>query len=157
AADFRIHDGRLHERYYGPHPAAALVHHFRYGLADVAGAELHGARAIAAPGCFATAAQLALYAICDLTPAAPPVIFAVTGSSGAGQAPRPTTHHPARAHNLFAYGMMGHRHEDEVVEQWRTWRNDPSATVRLMPHSGPFVRGIHATLHCHLATPITLD
>ncbi len=157
AADFRIHDGRLHERYYGPHPAAALVHHFRYGLADVAGAELHGARAIAAPGCFATAAQLALYAIRDLTPAAPPVIFAVTGSSGAGQSPRPTTHHPARAHNLFAYGMMGHRHEGEVVEQWRTWRNDPSATVRLMPHSGPFVRGIHATLHCHLATPITLD
>ncbi|MGD9525075.1 MAG: N-acetyl-gamma-glutamyl-phosphate reductase, partial [Gemmatimonadales bacterium] len=150
AADFRIHDGRLHERHYGPHAAPALVHRFRYGLADVVGDELRGARAIAAPGCFATAAQLALWVIADLPLAAPPVIFAVTGSSGAGQAPKPTTHHPARAHNLFAYGAMSHRHEGEILEQWRTWRGDPAARARLMTHSGPFVRGIHATLHAHL-------
>jgi len=150
AADFRIHDGRLHERYYGAHEAAALVHRFRYGLADVLGDELRGARAIAAPGCFATTAQLALHMIRDLAVAADPVIFAITGSSGAGQAPRPTTHHPARASNLFAYGVMSHRHEGEVLEQWREWRGDAAAGVRLMPHSGPFVRGIHATLHAHL-------
>lgn len=150
AADFRIHDGRLHERYYGAHPAAALVHRFRYGLADILGPDLRGARAIAAPGCFATTAQLALHLIRDLALAADPVVFAITGSSGAGQAPRPTTHHPVRAHNLFAYGVMSHRHEGEVLEQWRAWRSDPSANVRLMPHAGPFVRGIHATLHAHL-------
>jgi N-acetyl-gamma-glutamyl-phosphate reductase len=150
AADFRIHDGRVHERYYGPHPAAALVHRFAYGLADVRGEELRGARAIAAPGCFATAAQLALYAIADLPLAAPPVIFGVTGSSGAGQSPRPTTHHPARANNMFAYSVTGHRHEGEVLEQWRTWRGDAHAGARLLTHSGPWVRGIHATLHAHL-------
>ncbi len=155
SADFRIQDGRLHEQYYGAHPAPALVHRFRYGLADVLGKELLGARAIAAPGCFATAAQLALYAIADLPLAAPPAIFAVTGSSGAGVTPRPTTHHPARAHNLFAYQPMGHRHEGEVLEQWRSWRNDPLARARLMTHSGPFVRGIHVTLHAHLAEPVT--
>jgi len=150
AADFRIRDGRVHEQFYGPHPAPALVHRFRYGLADVVGESLRGATAIAAPGCFATATQLALWAIADLPLAAPPAIFAVTGSSGAGQAPRATTHHPARANNLFAYGAMQHRHEGEVLEQWRAWRDDPAATARLMPHSGPFVRGIHATLHAHL-------
>jgi N-acetyl-gamma-glutamyl-phosphate reductase len=150
AADFRIHDGRLHERHYGPHAAAALVHRFRYGLADVLGDELRGARAIASPGCFATAAQLALWAIADLPLVAPPVIFALTGSSGAGQAPRATTHHPARANNLFAYGAMTHRHEGEILEQWRAWRRDETAHARLMTHSGPFVRGIHATLHAHL-------
>lgn len=155
AADFRIHDGRLHERFYGAHPAAALVHRFRYGLADVVGEGLRGATAIAAPGCFATAAQLALHAIADLPLAAPPAVFAVTGSSGAGQSPRATTHHPARANNLFAYALMGHRHEGEVLEQWRAWRGDPSAHARLMVHSGPFVRGIHATLHAHLAEPWT--
>lgn len=152
AADFRIHDGRLHERYYGAHPAPALVHRFAYGLADVRGTELRGATAIAAPGCFATSAQLALHAIADLPLAAPPVVFAVTGSSGAGQAPKPSTHHPARAHNLFAYGEMSHRHEGEILEQWRAWRGDAAATARLMPHSGPFVRGIHATLHAHLGS-----
>lgn len=150
AADFRIHDGRLHERYYGEHEAAALVHRFRYGLADVLGDELRGARAIAAPGCFATTAQLALHLIRDLRLAADPVVFAVTGSSGAGQAPRATTHHPARASNLFAYGVMSHRHEGEVLEQWRDWRGEAGASVRLMTHSGPFVRGIHVTLHAHL-------
>jgi len=154
AADFRIHDGRLHERYYGAHPAPALVHRFRYGLADVVGEALRDATAIAAPGCFATAAQLALFAIAELQLAVPPAIFAVTGSSGAGQAPRPTTHHPARANNLFAYSVMGHRHEGEVLEQWRTWRGDSAATARLMTHSGPFVRGIHATLHANLAEPV---
>lgn len=150
AADFRIHDGRLHERYYGAHPAAALVHRFEYGLADVRGDQLRGARAIAAPGCFATAAQLALYAIADLPLAAPPTVFAVTGSSGAGQSPRATTHHPARANNMFAYSVMGHRHEGEVLEQWRAWRGDATAGARLMTHSGPWVRGIYVTLHAHI-------
>jgi N-acetyl-gamma-glutamyl-phosphate/LysW-gamma-L-alpha-aminoadipyl-6-phosphate reductase len=150
AADFRIHDGRLHERYYGAHPAPALVHRFEYGLADVRGDQLRGARAIAAPGCFATAAQLALYAIADLPLAATPTVFAVTGSSGAGQSPRATTHHPARANNMFAYSVMGHRHEGEVLEQWRAWRGDVMAGARLMTHSGPWVRGIYCTVHAHL-------
>ena len=48
AADFRIHDGRLHEISYGPHPAPALVDRFEYGLADIRGTSLKGARAIAA-------------------------------------------------------------------------------------------------------------
>lgn len=152
AADFRIQDGSLHARHYGAHAAPALVHHFRYGLADVLGTELRGARAIAAPGCFATAAQLALYAIADLPLAAPPVIFAVTGSSGGGQSLKATAHHPTRAHNLFAYGAMSHRHEGEILEQWRSWRGDAAAHARLVPHSGPFVRGIYATLHAEIAT-----
>ena len=156
AADFRIQDGRLHERYYGAHPAAALVHRFRYGLADVVGADLRGASAIAAPGCFATAAALALHGIADLPLLAPPTVFAVTGSSGAGQSPRPTTHHPARANDLFAYSVPGHRHEGEILEQWRAWRNDATATPRLLTHSGPFVRGIHATLHAHLEPGATV-
>lgn len=154
AADFRIHDGRLHEKYYGAHPAAALVHRFAYGLADVRGHELRGATAIAAPGCFATSAQLALYAVADLDVTGVPAIFGITGSSGAGQSPRPTTHHPARANNVFAYSVMGHRHEGEVLEQWRAWRNDAAASVRLMTHSGPWVRGIHTTLHVQLAEPL---
>ena len=154
AADFRIRDGRLNERYYGVHKAPALVHRFRYALADVLGTGLKGATALAAPGCFATAAQLALYPLAGLALGAPPSIFAVTGSSGAGVHPKPTTHHPARAHNLFAYSVMGHRHEGEILEQWRGWTGDPSASARLMAHSGPFVRGIYLTLHAALAAPV---
>jgi N-acetyl-gamma-glutamyl-phosphate reductase len=102
AADFRVHDPRLYERYYGPHAAPDLVHRFTYGLADIAGCGLRGATAIAAPGCFATAAQLALYPLARAGLDVTPSLFAVTGSSGAGVKPRPTTPHPMRAHHMFA-------------------------------------------------------
>lgn len=148
AADFRVHDLELYQRYYGAHPAPAAVPLFRYGLADVEGTSLRGARAIAAPGCFATAAQLALYPLRDI-PGLAPSLFAVTGSSGAGVQPRPTTHHPARAHNLFAYSVLSHRHEAEVLSSWRRWTGRADAAARLMTHSGPFVRGIHLTLHAY--------
>jgi N-acetyl-gamma-glutamyl-phosphate reductase len=145
AADFRVADLSLYERYYGPHTAPELVPCFRYGLADVAGSDLRGARAIAVPGCFATAAQLALYPLASLRDAAPS-LFAITGSSGAGVHPRPTTHHPARANNLFAYTVLSHRHEAEILGQWRRWTGKPDSSVRLMTHSGPFVRGIYVSL-----------
>jgi LysW-gamma-L-alpha-aminoadipyl-6-phosphate/LysW-L-glutamyl-5-phosphate reductase len=147
AADFRVHDPRLYERYYGPHAAPELVHRFTYGLADIVGCRLRGATAIAAPGCFATAAQLALYPLARAGLNVTPSLFAVTGSSGAGVKPRPTTHHPMRAHNLFAYSVLGHRHEAEVLAAWREWVGRPDAATRLMVHSGPFVRGIYLTLH----------
>jgi [amino group carrier protein]-6-phospho-L-2-aminoadipate/5-phospho-L-glutamate reductase len=150
AADFRTADLRVYQRYYGAHSAPELVPRFVYGLADVLGPQLRGARAIAAPGCFATAAALTLYPLAGAALASPPTLFAVTGSSGAGVQPGPTTHHPARAHNLFAYSVLGHRHEAEVLLRWREWTGRPDATVRLMTHSGPFVRGIHLTLHAWL-------
>lgn len=147
AADFRVRDLRLYEQYYGPHAAPDLVTRFTYGLADVRGTDLRGATALAAPGCFATAAQLALFPLRDAGVVGIPALFGVTGSSGAGVHPRPTTHHPARANNLFAYSVLQHRHDAEVLQAWRGWTAAPSATARLMTHSGPFVRGIHLTLH----------
>src|SRR4029079_9435734 len=82
--------------------------------------------------------------------------FAVTGSSGAGALPKPTTHHRARAHNMFAYSVFGPRHDGEVLEQWRAWAGQTSANARMLTHSGPFVRGIHLTLHATLAEGHTL-
>ncbi len=145
AADFRVHDLELYRRYYGVHAAPGELGRFHYGLADVIGPDLRGARAIAVPGCFATAAQLAMYPLASLQ-SADPAIFAITGSSGAGAQPKATTHHPARAHNVFAYSVLSHRHDAEINEQWRRWTRRPDATVRLMAHSGPFVRGIYLTV-----------
>jgi N-acetyl-gamma-glutamyl-phosphate reductase common form len=150
AADFRVQDLRLYERYYGKHPAPELVSRFRYGLADIAGAKLRGANAIAAPGCFATAAQLALYPIARAGLYVTPSLFAVTGSSGAGAQLKTTTHHPRRAHNLFAYSTLGHRHEAEILQGWRDWVGRTDATARLLAHAGPFVRGLYLTLHAYL-------
>jgi N-acetyl-gamma-glutamyl-phosphate/LysW-gamma-L-alpha-aminoadipyl-6-phosphate reductase len=156
AADFRVRDLRLYQRYYGAHRAPELVHRFRYGLADVLGCRLKGATAIASPGCFATAAQLALYPLARAGLDVAPSLFAITGSSGAGVQPRPTTHHPMRANNVFAYSVLGHRHEAEVLESWREWVGRPDATARLMTHSGPFVRGIYLTLHAFVPRPLSI-
>jgi N-acetyl-gamma-glutamyl-phosphate reductase len=150
AADFRVRDRGLYERYYGRHEAPELLPRFCYALADVIGPGLRGATALAAPGCFATAAQLALWPLARAGLDVAPSIFAVTGSSGAGVQPKATTHHPMRAHNLFAYSVLGHRHEAEVLQSWREWIGRPDATARLLTHSGPFVRGIYLTLHAYL-------
>ena len=157
AADFRVRDLRLYERYYGAHPAPEFVTRFAYALADVLGTELRGAKALAAPGCFATAAQLALFPLKGAGVVGIPALFAVTGSSGAGVHPKPTTHHPARANNLFAYSVLQHRHDAEVLQAWRRWSGTPSATARLMTHSGPFVRGIHLTLHATVPADVAGD
>ena len=124
--------------------APELLDRFRYGLADVAGESLLGARAIAAPGCFATAAQLALYPLARAGIDAPPSLFAITGSSGAGVQPRPTTHHPARAHNVFAYSVLGHRHEAEVIQSWREWIGRRLHTGRVSRDERPRRRGRRA-------------
>ena len=147
AADFRVADLDLYAAHYGPHTAPGLVPRFTYALADVLGTALRGRTALAAPGCFATAAQLALYPLARTGLDLAPALFAVTGSSGSGVQPKPTTHHPARAHNLFAYSVLAHRHEAEILERWREWTGRPNARARLMAHSGPFVRGIHLTMH----------
>lgn len=154
SADYRIEDPALYAAYYGPHKSPALLPQFVYGLADVLGTALRGARAIAAPGCFATAAQLALYPLRTLSATATPTLFAVTGSSGAGARPRDTTHHPARAHNLFAYSVLKHRHEAEILQGWRRFTGRANAHARLLAHSGPMVRGIYLTLHAGLSDPL---
>jgi [amino group carrier protein]-6-phospho-L-2-aminoadipate/5-phospho-L-glutamate reductase len=150
AADFRVSELELYSRFYGQHAAPHLVPQFTYALADVLGKGLRGKRALAAPGCFATAAQLALYPFAgsgiDLLPA----LFGVTGSSGSGVHLKQTTHHPTRAHNLFAYSVLNHRHEAEILQRWREWSGNPVARARFMAHSGPFVRGIYVTLHADL-------
>lgn len=158
AADFRVRDAGLRGACYGEHAAPDLVDTFVYGLTDTCGPEsggLGGARRIAAPGCFATAALLALFPLARaglLT--GPAVLFAATGSSGAGAKPKPTTHHPVRGHNFFGYARGGHRHEAEICEQLRGWTGRADAACRLLVHSGPWIRGIHAVLHARLARPL---
>ncbi len=154
AADFRVHDPALHEAFYGARAAAVHGGAFVYGLADVRRGSLAGCRRVAAPGCFATAALLALWPLAEagLLDEAP-ACFAVTGSSGSGSEPKRTTHHPVRAHNFFAYSLAGHRHEAEIAEQLRGWSGDDAARCDLVTHSAPLVRGIHATVRARLREP----
>ncbi len=160
SADHRLRDSEDYPRWYGAaHPNAAELERFVYGLPELATSGAGGGQAgarIAAPGCFATALQLACVpaARAELLAFERPWIFhGVTGSSGSGKQPTTTTHHPFRDGNLWAYALAGHRHEAELFQALPARPRE----VLFAPHSGPFVRGIHLTAYLPLARSLETD
>jgi len=152
SADFRFPDPARFERIYGvPHAARDLAKRFVSLVPEQAGDE--PCRFAAQPGCFATAVTLAAWPFARMQLIEGPVFAsAVTGSSGSGRKPRETTHHPARRSDLFAYSPLAHRHEPEMrrligYPDSREWE------VEFVAHSGPMVRGIHATVRMTLREP----
>ncbi len=149
AADFRLKDPASFQRFYGPPPAAfARRNEWVYGLPELFRDEIASSRAVASPGCFATAAILGLAPLWRkglVAQSAPVSVFAITGSSGAGIAPSPTTHHPRRAAAFFAYAIEGHRHLPEIEESLSAIGDPAAGRVVFQTHSAPLVRGIFAT------------
>jgi N-acetyl-gamma-glutamyl-phosphate reductase len=107
------------------------------------------------PGCFATAMLMAAVPLMKLGIAEPQLYAAgITGSTGAGRTPIPTTHHPERHSNLFAYQSLAHRHGPEVIgicEHLAGIRPQ----LHFVPLSGPFARGIHMTVQARLKRAAT--
>jgi len=158
AADFRLRDPERYRRTYGhEHPAPDELGRFAYGLPELFRSELASARRIAAPGCFATALQLAVLPAAEaglLDPARPWYLNGITGSSGSGNEPKPGTHHPHRHDNLWAYSIGGHRHEAELEQALE--RSGLEPPLDFIACSGPFARGIHLTASLPLADVIDL-
>jgi len=157
AADFRLKDPALYAATYGrEHPAPAELAQFVYGLPEFARESIAGATRVAAPGCFATALQLAVLPAANaglLNGAQPWILNAVTGSSGSGNKPQPGTHHPHRNGNYKAYSLGGHRHEAELAQAL----GDMDAPLYFLPHSGPFARGIHLTASLPLEQVVSTE
>lgn len=109
-----------------------------YGLPERVRAELRHATSISNPGCYATGSQLGLLPIKDQL-VSPPLIFGVSGFSGAGKTPSPKNDPEALRDNMIPYALSGHVHEREVSHQLQT-------DVRLMPHVAAFFRGMSLTI-----------
>jgi N-acetyl-gamma-glutamyl-phosphate reductase common form len=158
SADFRLKDAKSFEKFYGPPPPAfERRSEWVYGLPELFRDEISSSRAVASPGCFATAATLALAPLWkqDLAaPGGPVSVFAITGSSGAGVSPTPTTHHPRRAAAFFAYQIEGHRHLPEIEESLSAVGRPAAGRIVFQTHSAPLVRGIFATCSVPLARPM---
>ncbi len=118
-----------------------------YGLPEVAGTALNGARRVANPGCYATATQLGLLPLLDQL-AGVPQAFGVSGFSGAGRTPSPRNDPDRLKDNLLPYKLSGHLHEAEVSHQL-------GRDVQFMPHVAEFFRGISVTLAAPLREPMT--
>ncbi len=155
-ADFRFAEVERFEAIYGmTHPAPALLDRFHCGLPDLPG-EPHD-RFATQPGCFTTAVTLGFAPLAAARLAEGRLVAScVTGSSGSGASPSEGTHHPGRASSMKGYGHLAHRHEAEMrMLLGRLAGEEPE--VLFLPHSGPFVRGIHATLVARLAEDLELD
>lgn len=100
---------------------------------------------IAHPGCFTTAVTLGLAGLLATGLAHPKFqASAITGSTGSGKTPGAGTHHPHRNSSLWAYQPLTHRHSREM--KMLLSRYGEEVDLAFVPHSGPFARGIHATL-----------
>ena len=109
------------------------------------------------PGCFTTSVLLATVPLLQLGLIEPRVsVVAVTGSTGAGRTPIPTTHHPERRSNLFAYSPLGHRHEPEMRLHTSAAAGVP-VELFFVPQSGPFARGIYATIQARAARELSSE
>ncbi len=156
SADFRLPSPQDYERIYGTkHPAPERYPAFTCGLPELTEETPRGP--VANPGCFTTAVTLACAPAQAVGFAEPCFrVSAITGSTGSGRSPSATTHHPERHGNLKAYSPLVHRHAAEMnVLLARLNGNSPE--VRFVPHSGPWSRGIHATVHLDLKRPMTTD
>lgn len=160
SADFRLKDPKSFEKFYGPVPPAfARQREFVYGLPELFRDKIAASRAIASPGCFATASILAVAPLwrAGLVADGHVTIFAITGSSGAGVTPTPTTHHPRRASAFFAYSIDGHRHLPEIEESLSAVGSPAAGRILFQTHSAPLVRGIFATAAVPLKAPMDKD
>lgn len=150
SADFRFETSEAYEKVYGhPHGAPELLEQFRCAVPEHE--KQVSSPHVGHPGCFATAALLAIVPLLDARLVEPEIfVSGITGSTGSGRTPKDTTHHPLRHANLFAYNALAHRHLPEIESLSEKATGVPSR-VHFVPHSGPFARGIHQTVQARLS------
>lgn len=136
--------------------AAALDAEAVYGSPELHRDEVKSARLVANPGCYATSIILPLKplvaaGLVDLDRGI--ICDSKSGVSGAGKAPSAKTHFMYAADNLSAYGVFGHRHLGELVEQLGV----TSEQITFTPHLLPIPRGILSTIYVTFKTPQTTE
>ncbi len=129
---------------------------FVYGLPELNREQISQSTKIANPGCFATAIQLALLPLAKEGVLKEEIhIHALTGSTGAGQNPTPTTHFSWRNNNVSIYKAFTHQHLDEIHQSLHQLQNNFKQNINFLPIRGNFSRGIFASLY--MTTDLSLE
>jgi N-acetyl-gamma-glutamyl-phosphate reductase len=159
SAGFRLRAAALYPKWYGyEHPAPALLETAVYGLAEWAREALPSARLVACPGCYPTAALLALGPALRGGLIEPDVIVdAKSGVSGAGRALKLSSHFSEANEDVSAYSVGGHRHAPELAQELRTVNAGAPVRLTFTPHLIPMTRGILATCYADLTPGVTPD
>jgi N-acetyl-gamma-glutamyl-phosphate reductase common form len=152
SADFRYSTAAAYEAVYRhPHGAPQRLAQFTCAVPE----HLKSAPTphVAHPGCFSTSILLASVPLLASGWIDPTLfVSGVTGSTGSGRKPVEGTHHPTRHSDLYSYGALGHRHTPEITALAKA-ATGIDAEYSFVPHSGPFARGIHATVQARLKSP----
>lgn len=121
-------------------------HDFVYGLPEIHRDAISRCNHLANPGCFATAIQLGLLPLAKAGLLTHDIsVNAITGSTGAGQKPGPTTHFSWRSDNLSIYKVFTHQHLHEIRQSLTELQGQLYANIDFIPYRGNFPRGIFCT------------
>jgi N-acetyl-gamma-glutamyl-phosphate reductase len=161
SADFRLHDLETYGRWYGEHGAPELIDGAVYGLTELHRGRIAEAGLVANPGCYPTAALLALAPLAEAGLVEDVVIDAKSGVSGAGRAAADEMDLVKRSDDTRPYKVNGHRHMPEIAEQLgalgrATTNGQRMATrVTFIPHLMPYDQG--ELVSCYVRTSERLD
>lgn len=156
SADFRLRSAGLYEQWYGePHNSSHLLKEAVYGLPELHRAELPGSTLVSGTGCMATAAILGLaplYRAGFVNAALPLVVDAKVGSSAAGAAPGPGSHHPDRSGAVRSFQPTGHRHTAELIQELGQYVDGAERRqhIAFSATAIELVRGVLVTAHVFL-------
>ncbi len=143
SAAFRLKDASLYPTWYGfEHTQPAALEAAVYGLPELYRSELKQAKLIATPGCYVTAASLALVPLvkAGVISTTGVIVDAASGVSGAGRAAKNSNLFCTVDEDFTAYGLLDHRHTPEIEQV-------TGAQVLFTPHLAPMNRGILATCY----------
>jgi N-acetyl-gamma-glutamyl-phosphate reductase len=134
SADFRLHSRDTYEEWYGAHGAPGLIGDAVYGLPELHRDEIAGADLVANPGCYPTAAILALAPLARAGLLGDVIIDAKSGVSGAGREPTADKHFVAVDETVTPYKVGRHRHTPEIEQEL-------GSMVTFTPHLVPLAHG----------------
>src|SRR3954469_6657789 len=149
SADFRLSQ-ELYERYYQPHEAPELLGEAVYGMPELHREAIREASLVAGPGCYPTAALLALWPLRDQMRDA--IVDAKSGVSGAGREATGTTHFVSVDENVNAYKVEGHRHRAELEQEL-----GPETPITFTPHLVPLDQGLLASCYVTPVNGVSAD
>jgi N-acetyl-gamma-glutamyl-phosphate reductase len=149
SADFRLHDRSAYERTYGEHGAPELLGDAVYGLTELHRDRIAEAGLVANPGCYPTAALLALAPLAEAGLIGDVVIDAKSGISGAGRGGGDRLHFSNVGENFSPYGTDGHRHAPEIAQELAEL--GVGGPVTFVPHLLPIDQGLLAS--CYVTLP----
>jgi N-acetyl-gamma-glutamyl-phosphate reductase len=154
---FRLKDPAAYPQWYGfDHHATEALAEAVYGIPEFAAPAIARARLVSNPGCYPTSVILALAPLLKagwVNVAAGVIADSKSGATGAGRKPSEKLHFPEVNENLRAYGIFGHRHLPEMLQELALSSKDFIFT----PHLLPITRGILTTIYLHLSQMHNLD